>query len=93
MIKGYEHNQDIEIRILDLNQIQLIQYKMIQLRAKRINKRKMMIQMNKNNQAVMIGEIRVEIMIGIEIENKGQIIITNNGSMISLIVIPIITRM
>ena len=93
MIKGYEHNQDIEIKILDLKQIQLIQYKMIQLRAKRINKRKMMIQMNKNNQAVMIGEIRVEIMIGIEIENKGQIIITNNGSMISLIVIPIITRM
>ncbi len=93
MIKGYEHNQDIEIKILDLNQIRLIQYKMIQLRAKRINKRKMMKQMNKNNQAVMIGEIRVEIMIGIEIENKGQIIITNNGSMISLIVIPIITRM
>jgi hypothetical protein len=49
--------------------------------------------MNKNNQAVMIGEIRVEIVIGIDIENKGQIIITNNGSMISLIVIPIITRM
>jgi len=48
--------------------------------------------MNKNNQAVMIGEIRVEIVIGIDIENKGQIIITNNGSMISLIVIPIITR-
>lgn len=93
MIKGYEHNQDIEIKILDLNQIQSIQYKMIQLRAKRINKRKMMIQMNKNNQAVMIGEIRVEIVIGIDIENKGQIIITNNGSMISLIVIPIITRM
>ena len=93
MIKGYERNQDIEIKILDLKQIQLIQYKMIQLRAKRINKRKMMIQMNKNNQAVMIGEIRVEIVIGIDIENKGQIIITNNGSMISLIVIPIITRM
>ena len=48
--------------------------------------------MNKNNQVVMKGEIRVEIMIGIEIENIGQIIITNNGSMINLIVIMIIIK-